>query len=191
MNAGCRCVIKVTGTHESHSKESMNRTRHIITWGVLFAFLLTSGCASIVSKSSYPVTINSTPEQANITITDEKGEKVFAGQTPTTVTLDTKAGYFKGKSYNVTIAKEGYSEQTIMIKSEMDGWYIGNLLFGGLVGMLIVDPLTGAMWKLEPQDVNANLVESTSSLDTSEMALQVVLLEDVPENLRVNMIRVK
>lgn len=172
-------------------KNFMNRTRHIITWGVLFAFLLTSGCASIVSKSSYPITINSTPEQANITITDEKGEKVFAGQTPTTVTLDTKAGYFKGKSYNVTIAKEGYSEQTIMIKSEMDGWYIGNLLFGGLVGMLIVDPLTGAMWKLEPQNITTDLAKTTSSLDPTDMTLQVVLLEDVPEDLRVDMIRIK
>ena len=57
--------------------------------------------------------------------------------------------------------------------------------------MLIVDPLTGAMWKLEPQNINANLAESTSSLDTHEMTLQVVLLEDVPEDLRVNMIRIK
>jgi hypothetical protein len=31
----------------------------------------------------------------------------------------------------------------------MDGWYIGNILFGGLIGILIVDPLTGAMWKLD------------------------------------------
>ena len=27
----------------------------------------------------------------------------------------------------------------------MNGWYIGNILFGGLIGFLIVDPLTGAM----------------------------------------------
>jgi hypothetical protein len=30
----------------------------------------------------------------------------------------------------------------------MDGWYIGNILFGGVIGFLIVDPATGAMWKL-------------------------------------------
>jgi hypothetical protein len=38
----------------------------------------------------------------------------------------------------------------------MDGWYLGNIVFGGLVGLLVVDPLTGAMWKLDPT-MNADL----------------------------------
>lgn len=33
----------------------------------------------------------------------------------------------------------------------MNGWYIGNLLFGGIIGLLIVDPATGAMWTLIPR----------------------------------------
>jgi hypothetical protein len=28
----------------------------------------------------------------------------------------------------------------------MSGWYCGKLLFGGLIGMLAVDPATGAIW---------------------------------------------
>lgn len=38
----------------------------------------------------------------------------------------------------------------------MDGWYMGNLLFGGFIGFLIVDPATGAMWKLD-DNVYGNL----------------------------------
>jgi len=38
----------------------------------------------------------------------------------------------------------------------MSGWYWGNILIGGLIGMLVVDPLTGAMYKL-PDGANANL----------------------------------
>jgi hypothetical protein len=37
-----------------------------------------------------------------------------------------------------------------MLTSTIDGWYWGNLLIGGIIGMVFVDPLTGAMWKLDP-----------------------------------------
>jgi hypothetical protein len=30
---------------------------------------------------------------------------------------------------------------------------LGNIVFGGLIGLLIVDPATGAMWKLEETQV--------------------------------------
>ncbi len=169
----------------------MRSIRQVIIWGLLVVFLYTSGCASIVSKSSYPITINSNPDQASITITDEDGEDVYTGETPTTVTLNTKAGYFQGKIYTVTFTKEGYEEQMLKIKSTIDGWYVGNCLFGGLFGLLVVDPLTGAMWRLDPDTMTANLVEKTSSLDTTEMTFQFVLLEDVPEGNRSNMIRIK
>jgi len=34
-------------------------------------------------------------------------------------------------------------------------WYLaGNIVFGGIAGWLIVDPLTGAMWRLSPKEVN-------------------------------------
>ena len=32
------------------------------------------------------------------------------------------------------------------ITPDFNGWYIGNILFGGLIGMIIVDPATGDMW---------------------------------------------
>ncbi|WP_174263189.1 CsgG/HfaB family protein [Citrifermentans bemidjiense] len=31
----------------------------------------------------------------------------------------------------------------------MNGWYWGNIVFGGVIGLLIVDPATGAMWKMD------------------------------------------
>jgi uncharacterized protein YceK len=37
------------------------------------AALLLSGCASIVSKSNWPITINSSPTEAKISIKDKKG----------------------------------------------------------------------------------------------------------------------
>jgi hypothetical protein len=161
-------------------------------WIIVGFFILTS-CASIVSKTSRDITIKSKPEQADFTITDEKGEKIHAGKTPQTVSLSTKGGYFKGREYTVFVCKEGCESQTIVIKRALNGWYIGNILFGGLIGLLIVDPLTGAMWTLSPQEINCDLVEvaKTSKPNKNALDITITLLDDLPRNLRNKMVRIK
>jgi len=149
--------------------------------------LLVPGCATIVGKTTQVVSLNSTPDQADVVIIDENKKDIFKGKTPTTITLKKGDGYFHGKDYTVTISKEGFSERTVKIESKPNGWYIaGNILFGGLIGWFIVDPATGAMWTLIPEKVDEILkAESTmSSLQT----LHIVLLEDVPYNLRSEMV---
>ena len=160
----------------------------------LFLFIPTlifmTSCASIVSKSSYPVVINSQPDQADIVITDEHGKKVYRGKTPTTVSLKTSEGYFDGKNYTVTFTKDGYTSYTAPIKRGVDGWYIaGNIFLGGLIGYLIVDPLTGAMWTLE-KEVNAVLSPLVSS-EQDPSGLQIVSLADIPVHLRSQMREVR
>jgi hypothetical protein len=152
--------------------------------------LLIAGCATIVGKSVYPVAITSRPAEADITVVDETGKTVFKGKTPTTVSLSTKAGYFQGKDYTVTFAKPGYANQTAQIKRGVSGWYIGgNFLFGGLIGWLIVDPLTGAMWTLQ-EETSATLSPQTS-MQKSDASVQVVSIDEVPDSLRSKMIRVQ
>lgn len=114
---------------------------------LLFAVLL-SGCSSIISKNSYSVAITSTPSEASFEIYNASGEKIHRGITPQSVVLNSSYGYFKGEQYTIELEKEGYKNKTHFINSSLDGWYFGNLLFGGLVGMLIVDPLTGSMYNL-------------------------------------------
>ena len=124
------------------------------------AFL--SGCASIVSKSEYPVSISSQPEGAKIIITNKAGQDVFSGETPTTITLKASCGFFKGEDYTVSFQKEGYNSHTAQIERGIDDWYIGgNIIFGGLIGQFIVDPATGAMWTLKDLQVNLNLSETS------------------------------
>ncbi len=149
------------------------------------------GCASIVSKTQRQITINSSPEQADISITDEKGMKLHEGKTPTTITLKTGGGYFKGKEYTVHMSKEGFDEQTVVIKKQLNAWYLGNIIFGGLIGLLIVDPATGAMWTLNPQDINISLNKKITEADKDHKTLTVISLEDVPSNLRDKMVRIK
>ncbi|HXH73223.1 MAG TPA: hypothetical protein VNI58_10450, partial [Mariprofundaceae bacterium] len=115
--------------------------------GVSLALTM-SGCATIVGDSAQVVSINSKPDMAEVTITDERGANVHHGQTPVSVTLEKSDGsYFGGKTYNVHIEKAGYKPVTFALKASPNGWYIGgNLIFGGLIGWLIVDPFSGKMY---------------------------------------------
>lgn len=119
--------------------------KHVI---VALPLLLSTGCASIVSSPQRAVTISSLPDRADFVVVDQKGKTVNAGQTPATITLKSDAGYFKGEKYTVKFQKEGFGVQNAPLDAELNGWYWGNILFGWGVGMLVVDPLTGAMWTL-------------------------------------------
>lgn len=167
----------------------MNRTKPIWTLTSLACIALMCGCASIVSKSQYPVSITSQPSGADIVVQDDAGKTYLNGKTPTTVTLAAGAGYFKGKNYTVTFAKPGYAKHTAEIKRGVDGWYIaGNFVFGGLIGWLIVDPATGAMWTL-PKEVTATLSPETSMIQKVEN-IHIVSMDQVPSHLREQMVRV-
>lgn len=133
------------------------RVKYTLLLPLVFVFLF--GCSSIISKSSYPVVINSNPDSAIFEITNKAGQKIQNGKTPATVTLKSSSGYFKGESYTINLKKEGYKDQTYTITSTVDGWYFGNILFGGLIGMLIVDPATGAMYNL-PERADISLEEN-------------------------------
>ena len=87
--------------------------------------------------------------------------------------------YFQSnkQEYQIEIKKEGYSPKLFTISASLDGWYIGNILLGGLIGMLIVDPASGAMFKISEKQVN----ETLSPLSTSE--LQVYDINHLPEGV--------
>ncbi len=157
---------------------------------VFFVVFQLSGCASIVSKSDYPVSFNSTPNEAIITVTDLEGKELYKGTTPTQVTLKSGNGFFKGAKYNVKLEKEGCEPQTMVLEKRLDGWYWGNILFGGLVGILIVDPATGAMWKL-PEEMKATLTEKTTALVVGQDSMKMALLDDVPESVQSKMVKIQ
>ncbi|HUU20571.1 MAG TPA: hypothetical protein VMW72_25715 [Sedimentisphaerales bacterium] len=116
-----------------------------------------SGCASVMCGSEKTVNIKSRPSGAAFTIMDAKGNTVVENVTPTNVTLKRGRGWFQAADYKVIFRKEGCKQMTVPIQQGLEaGWYVGgNILIGGLIGWIIVDPLTGAMWNIE--DVNVSL----------------------------------
>ncbi|AEJ00179.1 hypothetical protein Nit79A3_0277 [Nitrosomonas sp. Is79A3] len=152
-----------------------------------------TGCATIMGQSAAEtLNVRSAPDQANVVITDEAGVKVFEGKTPTSLPLEKKKSFFSGKKYFVNIKKEGHVEQTVIVDTEVNGWYVGgNLVFGGLLGYLIIDPATGAMWKLDKQEISVTLNASAKNTSHNNKSidggLTVMSIEQVPAHLREKM----
>jgi len=120
-------------------------------------FIFFTSCASIVSDSKYPVAINTVPNEANINITDKYGSPIYSGKSPAVIPLKSGSGYFSKARYNIEITKDGYLPIHQHISSSLDPWFFGNIIFGGLIGVLIVDPLTGAMYEIDNQNLYVSL----------------------------------
>lgn len=149
---------------------------------LLLAALAAPGCASIVSRSNYPVMLDSAPAGAEVRVTDHYNRVYATGETPVTVDLKSYSGFFQRADYLVTFKKPGYRDITMPLNSTIDGWYFGNILLGGLIGMLIVDPATGAMWRLETDYVHADLVPDERA------GLTILSLDEVPQELRERLV---
>lgn len=127
--------------------------------------LVVSGCATIVSDSEYRTTFNSAPSGATVTITNENGVDIHRGTTPFTTTLSVSNGYFNAMQYSARFEHDCYRPTELGLDTSIDGWYVGNIIFGGLIGILIVDPATGAMYKIDP-----NYSAALTPLDTTKCA---------------------
>ena len=101
-----------------------------------------------------------------------------------------------GKDYVVTITKEGYGTQSIPVRSSPNGWYIaGNFVFGSIIGWFVIDPWSGNMWSLSPDVVAPSLQADAGSPaashnNASPDRIRIMLLQDVPQDLRAKMTRI-
>ena len=141
-----------------------------------------AGCASIVSKSEYPVAITSNPIGADFVVKRKNGVPVASGVTPATIVLPASEGYFQPAKYTIEYKSKGVM-QSVPLTAKIDGWYFGNLLFGGvIIGMLIVDPATGAMWRLN--DTAVATFQQTADSTSGQRALRIVNIDKVPMKYR-------
>ena len=120
---------------------------------VLGICLELTACASIVGSTSETIAINSNAENAVVTIKNKNNSMVFKGQVPATVTLNKKSGFFSGEKYTISSEQKGYYPYVKTLDTTISPWYFGNFIFGGLIGLFIVDPATGAMWTFDENNV--------------------------------------
>lgn len=162
---------------------------HIATSILLGASFFAGGCASIVHSGNRTLTINSEPSGAKASIRKADGEGIVVQTTPCTVSLDPKKGYFKGQTYILKLELAGYKTAEVELRPSLSGWYFGNILVGGLIGMVIVDPITGSMWNIEPNKIQQKLSQEQASLIKNGEGFVVVLASDLTDAERAAMVR--
>lgn len=138
----------------------MKKNYFILAFSALF--LTTTSCATIISGSKQAIKFTSTPSEATVFI-----DEVEVGKTPFETKLERKRGY------NVMIKLEGYKPYETKLTKEFNAWYLGNILFGGIIG-LVIDPITGAIYNLTPKQINAQLGEGTA-FKTSKNGINIAV----------------
>ena len=122
-----------------HIHPNQKSMRSIII--ALACIILLPSCATLFSKSVYPINIDSTPQGKSFTIINREGREVMRGVTPQIVPLKSSSRYFTSEYYTVLFKTDSGKEVRMPITFHVDGWYIaGNLFIGGLLGYLLIDP---------------------------------------------------
>jgi hypothetical protein len=106
------------------------------------------GCATIIHGSRQQLGIASTPSKALVYVDGQ-----LMGKTPTLVNLRRKL------SHQVKIVLPGYAPYETNFIRKVDPWIAGNIVFGGLIG-LAIDAVTGSMYKLTPNQLQAVMAAS-------------------------------
>lgn len=119
--------------------------------------VLLGSCASIVSKPSF-FEMTTKPTNVDVTLQGIQTQIERELVTPFKVELD------KGTDYSVIVETENYRSEKITIDRKITGWFWGNILLGGPIGML-VDYSTDEMWTHNPDLINLDLTEARSTPD--------------------------
>jgi hypothetical protein len=64
-------------------------------------------------------------------------------------------------------------------------------VFGGVIGMLIVDPASGAMWKIDRYADNINEILNKAATSQVEPTLKIMDINSVPQDLKKSLVRIK
>ncbi|HMU66025.1 MAG TPA: hypothetical protein PKE57_02695 [Cellvibrionaceae bacterium] len=169
------------------------RTKEVFCSSLLACGLIaTAACSSIVHNGPRQFAINSTPEGAKVSAY-RQGSSIAtdSGVTPKTFSLSARKGYFSGQPYIIKVEKEGFKPVEVKLKPEISGWYWGNLFFGGLIGMLIVDPATGAMWNLAVDTGDKKLDRAQRKKAAKDPVLVVKLVGETTQAERDKMVPIQ
>jgi uncharacterized protein YceK len=129
--------------------------------------LLFSSCASIISGSKQNINFNSTPSGATVWVDD-----VNLGVTPVIAQLERIK-----KNQKVKIELQGYKPYELILNRKTNGWIWGNILFGGIIG-IIIDASSGAMYRLTPDQIEAQLANGVVMNRKNDTYIGVVMTAD-------------
>lgn len=118
--------------------------------GFAFLAIFCAACATIMHGTRQSVGITSSPVSATVY---DNGQVV--GKTPLVAELS------RDTDHRIRIELEGYTPYEMILTRHVSGWILGNILFGGLIG-IIIDAADGAIYNLKPEAISANLAKNAS-----------------------------
>jgi hypothetical protein len=131
-----------------------------------------------MSGSKQEITFQATPEEARVEVVDAVG--ISYGSCITPCKLDLK----RKEKYKVVFSKPGYDTVRVAIDHRTNGWIWGNILLGGVIG-LVIDFTSGSAYKLSPRDVSATLSETTvSKLPELDEGLVIIDIDHLTDEER-------
>jgi hypothetical protein len=134
-------------------KENMKRLASVI-------LLFTLGCASIVHQTTQEVPVKSDPAGAAVTVACGDVHNDPKLVTPTVVTVHRKPDHCV-----IGLTRDGYQPAEVVLRKSVSGWYVANLLIGGIIGF-VVDAANGAMWNRSPAEIDVKLQEPSKPSNT-------------------------
>ncbi len=155
------------------------RKKDIVLPVFLTLCIFLSSCATIINGSKQTIGISSSPSEASVTINGED-----FGKTPVNAELARKENQI------IKIELEGYLPYETTLTRKVDAWIAGNILFGGLIG-LGIDAISGGMYKLTPQQVQAELLTQTANTSAKDGIYLFVTLNPNPDWELVGMLEKK
>lgn len=135
--------------------------RLIILAVILMIF---QSCASIMGAEEYVYKIETDPPEMEYTVTDRAGIRVASGVTPDVISLASGQRFFRKQEYHINIKGPGSEEIEILSPYYVEGMYAGNLVFGWLIGLFIVDPATGAMYRPAKSIIDTTFSDNISKV---------------------------
>jgi hypothetical protein len=102
------------------------------------------------------VSIYTNARNAHVVVRDKRGQEVASVHTPGRVALKRKDRFIFPARYTATIAAPGYETAQVPIRSTVNPWVLGNIVFGGIPG-LVIDNATGAAWRPRDSEIFAEL----------------------------------
>lgn len=112
---------------------------------ILLLATMFSGCASIMHGGGDQVVgIATNPVGATIIIEGQR------------YTSPAKVNLKRNQNYIGTVEMDGYETASFTVTKKISGWVWGNIVFGGLVG-LVIDLAIGGAHNLNPDNVTVDL----------------------------------
>jgi hypothetical protein len=121
--------------------------KNVLLSSILAPAVLLTSCATIINGTTQQVCFTSEPSRANIWI-----DGCPIGQTPIAVHLS------RSDNHIVHFELDGYLPFDMHVRKRMSKWVFGNLVFGGVIG-LVIDLASGGIYKLTPEQVCVHLQE--------------------------------